>query len=141
MTALNITTAGPELQDAVYAALTGDDDHMALVTGVYDHVPDAADDSFPFESFAALSETWADGFTDGFRSITLQIDVWSRYKGRTEAQAIQASQIALLNRQALTLATLHCVYIRLDYSEVLEDPDGQTWHGVTRYMALVEATS
>ena len=71
----------------------------------------------------------------------LQLDTWSQFHGREEAQDIQASQIALLNRQPLALATLHLVYLRLDYADVLEDPDGLTWHGVTRYNWLVEATS
>lgn len=139
MTMLNITTAAPELQAAVIAKLTGDTGHMALVTGVYDAVPQQT--AYPYESIGALQENFADGFTDGFRSGMLQIDCWSQYHGRKEAQDIQASQIALLNRVSLTLATLHCVYIRLDYADVLEDPDGLTWHGVTRYQWLVEATS
>lgn len=152
MTALDITTAAPEVMDAIYAALTGDSDHMALALGVYDHVPEPEEikadrnggEPFPFENIAAISETWADTFDTGERQLTVQIDVWSRYHGRTEAQAIQASQIGLLNRKtqtSLALATLHLVSLRLDYNEVLEDPDGMTWHGVTRYMALVQATS
>jgi hypothetical protein len=138
---LNITIAAPEVADAIYDILTASAPHMALLAGagVYDHVPQEAD--YPYESLAALSETWADGFTDGFREVTMQWDVWSRYHGRKEAHAIQSSQIALINRQSISLATLRLVSIRLDYADVLEDPDGITWHGVTRYVALVEATN
>ena len=139
MPQLNITTAAPELQEAVLAALTGNAPHMALVTGVYDAIPQNT--AYPYESIGALQENWADGFTDGMRKGMLQLDTWSQYHGRAEAQDIQASQIALLNRQPLALATLHLVYLRLDYADVLEDPDGLTWHGVTRYQWLVEATS
>lgn len=140
MSLLNITTAAPEIQAAVIAKLTGNAPHMALVTGVYDAVPQNT--AFPYESIGALQENWADGFTDGFRRGMLQLDCWSRNApGRKQCQMIQASQIALLNRVSLTLATLHCVYIRLDYADVLEDVDGITWHGVTRYNWLVEATS
>lgn len=140
MTQLNITTACPELQEAVLTALTGDSAHLALVPGgVHDAVPDNT--AFPYENIGALQENWADGFTDGLRSGMLQLDVWSRYHGRAEAQDIQASQIKLLNRQPLALATLHLVSLRLDYNDVTLDPDGITWHGVTRYQWLVEATS
>ncbi len=139
MTQLNITVAAPELQTAVLAALTGNAPHMALVTGVYDAIPQNT--AYPYESIGVLQENWADGFTDGFRTGMLQLDVWSQFHGRAEAQDIQASQIALLNRQPLTLATLHLVYLRLDYADVLADPDGITWHGVTRYNWMVEATS
>ena len=139
MPMLNITTAAPELQAAVIATLTGNAPHMALVTGVYDAIPQQT--AYPYESIGALQENWADGFTDGLRRGMLQLDTWSQFHGREEAQDIQASQIALLNRQPLALATLHLVYLRLDYADVLEDPDGLTWHGVTRYQWLVEATS
>ena len=139
MPMLNITTAAPELQAAVIATLTGNAPHMALVTGVYDAIPQQT--AYPYESIGALQENWADGFTDGLRRGMLQLDTWSQFHGREEAQDIQASQIALLNRQPLALATLHLVYLRLDYADVLEDPDGLTWHGVTRYNWLVEATS
>jgi hypothetical protein len=139
MTTLNITLAAPEVQTAVLAALTGNAPHMALVSGVFDAV--AQGTAYPYEAIGALQENWADGFTDGFRSGMLQLDVWSQYHGRKEAQDIQQSQIALLNRQPLALATLHLVYLRLDYADVLEDPDAITWHGVTRYTWLVEATS
>ena len=139
MPLLNITTATAEVQAAVITTLTGNTAHMALVTGVYDAVPQTT--AFPYEAIGALSENWADGFTDGFRKGMLQMDVWSRYHGRKEAQTIQASQIGLLNRAALSLATLHLVYFRLDYSDALLDPDGITWHGVCRYEWLVEATS
>ena len=139
MPMLNITTAAPELQAAVMATLTGNAPHMALVTGVFDAIPQNT--AYPYEAIGALQENWADAFTDGLRRGMLQLDTWSQFHGREEAQDIQASQIALLNRQPLTLATLHLVYLRLDYADVLEDPDGLTWHGVTRYQWLVEATS
>lgn len=139
MPLLNITTATAEVQAAIITTLTTNAPHRALVTGVYDAVPQTT--AFPYESIGALSEQWQDGFTDGFRLVTLQLDTWSRYHGRKECQTIQASQIGLLNRVSLALATLHCVYCRLDYDDVLLDPDGITWHGVTRYLILVEATS
>jgi Protein of unknown function (DUF3168) len=138
---LNITTALLELQTAVVTRLKASVPHMALVSSVYDYVPQDA--AYPYENIGAISETWADGFTEGFRLVSLQLDTWSRYHGRKEAVTIQASQIGLLNRQQaqLTLATLRLIFIRLEYNDVLEDPDGITWHGVTRYVALVEATS
>lgn len=143
MTMLNITIAAPELQAAVIARLTGNAPHMALVPGgVHDAVPQQT--TYPYEAIGALQENWADTFTDGLRSGMLQIDTWSQFHGREQAQDIQASQIALLNRTTqatLPLATLHLVYLRLDYADVLEDMDGLTWHGVTRYNWLVEATS
>ena len=142
---LNIAIAGYELQAAITTKLTGDSAHMALIgSRFYDHVPDTVDDaSFPFENVSSVTETWADSFDTGFRAVTLQLDVWSRYHGRKEAYGIQSSQIALLNRKqdVISLATLHLVSIRMDYSDVLEDPDGLTWHGVTRYLALVQATN
>src|SRR6185437_14088841 len=114
MSLLNITTAASELQTAVIATLTGNAPHMALVTGVYDAVPQQT--AYPYEAIGALQENWADGFTDGMRRGMLQLDTWSHTPGRKECQTIQASQIALLNRQPLALATLHLVYLRLDYA-------------------------
>ena len=51
MPMLNITTAAPELQAAVIATLTGNAPHMALVTGVYDAIPQQT--AYPYEAIGA----------------------------------------------------------------------------------------
>jgi UDP-N-acetylmuramyl pentapeptide synthase len=142
---LNIALAAWELQVGLKARLAADAPHMALIgSRLYDHVPQTtADGDFPFEDFATTQEGWGDTFDTGFRDVTIQLDVWSRYHGRKEAAAILASQVALINRQQaqIALATLTLVSIRLDYSDVLQDPDGLTWHGVARYVAHIQASN
>lgn len=141
MSELNITTALTEVQTAVYTVLTGDAAHMALLAGkgVYDYVPDNAD--YPYQVIGEINETAADTFDTGFREVTATVHTWSRAKGNKEANAIQASAIKLLHRKTLPLPTLHCVSCRLDYNDILPDPDGLTRHGVTRYLIKVQATS
>lgn len=141
MTALNIGTAKWEVQVAIKARLTGDSAHMALLAGdgIYDepsqNVP------FPYQTIGDISETVSDTFQEGMRTLTATIDTWSRYKGNKEASAIQDSEIKLLHRAALALASLHCVGCRCTYDDIQPDPDGLTRHGVTRYEIVVQATS
>ncbi len=126
-----------ELQGLVVNALKADAAVTALVGGrVYDRVPDTA--AFPYIVYGpsdATSED-ADCYTDF--DVFAQLDVWSRYPGKTEAKKIaDAVRVALAN-PALQLTENALVLLRHQQTRTFTDPDGLTTHGAMTFEALIE---
>jgi hypothetical protein len=127
------------LQQAVYAALTGNAELMAAISGVYDHVP--ADTAFPYVTIGETTVTdWSSKTFDGqVHDVTLHI--WSRTRGRKETKEIMALLYDTLNDTALDVAGQELVDIRFDFAQTLLDADGLTFHGIQRYRAVTRALS
>ena len=129
-----------ELQKAIYAALTGDAAVMALVTGVYDAVPQADDAgsgaAFPYIVIGEDNHNEWDTDTTLGRDASVVIHTWSRYRGRKEVKEIQGAVYAALNRAKLTIAGFSFVQCDLLSSETLIDADELTRHGVQTFRVL-----
>jgi hypothetical protein len=125
------------LQQAVYAALTGNAGLMAAVSGVYDHVP--ADTAFPYVTLGETTVTdWSSKTFDGqVHDVTLHI--WSRARGRKETKEIMALLYDVLNGAALAVEGQELVDLRFDFAQTLLDSDGLTFHGIQRYRAVTRA--
>ncbi len=123
-----------ELQKAIYAALTGDGALMAMITGVFDHVPKGA--AFPY--IAICEESAVDWRTVGHHGmeVTLVIHAWSRERGRREVKQILAEIHRILNDAKLTVPGHVLVWLHFEFSQTLQDADGATYHGIARYNAI-----
>jgi hypothetical protein len=66
------------------------------------------------------------------------LHVWSRGRGRKEAQAVIAAARDALHDRQLTLAGHRLVNLRHEYSEARRDNDGETFHGIARFRAVTE---
>lgn len=131
-------SASWSLQQAVYAALSGNAPLTALLGGarIYDDVPQAA--PYPHISLGQTSSTeYATGTEDGEEHI-LTLHVWSQNGGRSEAQRIMGAVRDALHTASLTLAGHTLVTLRQQFSDVRRDPDGVTIHGIVRYRAVTE---
>lgn len=77
------------IQAALYGALTGDDALMAVVEGVYDHVPQNA--AFPYIVFEESAvEPWG-LLHESAHMCQLQLDIYSRKGG--QKQVMQAAAL------------------------------------------------
>lgn len=129
-----------ELQKAVYGVLNGDTALQALVTGVYDFVPQPDDAGTPVNfPYVVIGEdtlnAWdTDSTTGADASIT--VHTWSRYKGRKELKAIQGAVYAALNRATLAIAGYSFVTCDLLTSDSVTESDGKTQHGVQTFRVL-----
>lgn len=134
-----MSTRTPEwfVQKAVYAALTGDTDLMAVITGVYDHVP--AETTVPYIVIGDDTSIEFDTKTNVGEEVTLTIHIWSEHEGRKELKEIQGHLARILHDQLLTVEDHNTVLVRREYAETLRDPDGATWHGVVRFRIIVTA--
>ena len=123
------------LQQAVYAALTGDAALTALIGGrVFDAVPPSP--VFPYLVLAEARETAAGS---GLAEHSLTLHVWSRGSGARESKQIAAAASAVLDGAALPLDRYLLVNLQFLSAEYTRQSDGQTWRGLLRFRAVTEA--
>jgi hypothetical protein len=133
-----MTSASHAVRSAIIATLTNDLAVTAALGGarIYDDVPTRAE--FPYLVFAQTTERDWSTATDAGHEHTVTLHVWSRALGRKEAEAIMAATQTALHDQALALDGHRLVNLRHEFSETRRDPDGETYHGITRYRAVTE---
>ncbi|MEU2450054.1 DUF3168 domain-containing protein [Streptomyces sp. NPDC012765] len=131
------TALGP-VQQAVYGRLTADEELMALITGVYDHVPENV--VFDYVHIGEATEI-PDNRHGGFgRETVPSLHVWTRHRGHGPGLRIAARITALLDHQPLTIEGLHHVSTRFEFSQTLTDPEppGDIRHIPMRFRITTE---
>lgn len=121
------------LQEALYTRLTS----AVSPVVVYDDVPDGA--AFPYVTLGESTETDISPKGAGFYEATHTLHVWSRYKGFKQCNEIIDS-IAAAFETPLDMAAdgyTDC-YTRVEYRQVMRDPDGITRHGVVRIRVRIQ---
>ncbi|WP_048574131.1 DUF3168 domain-containing protein [Streptomyces leeuwenhoekii] len=121
-----MTAALWPLQQAVYARLTGHAPLMALVSGVYDHVPETA--QHPYVSIGSITETVDDAHNARGLEATVVLHVWSKYRGYREAAQILAALDAVLDRQPLVVSGYRDVSVSHRTHSEVRDPDPTIRH-------------
>ncbi len=133
-----MSSAGFALQKAIFEKLTSDAPTLAALGGprVYDDAP--ARTEFPFVTFGQSSERdWSTGSDEGYEHL-VTLHVWSRARGRREAERVIAAARAALRDQDLALAGHRLINLRHEFSEARRDSDGETFHGIARFRAVTE---
>jgi hypothetical protein len=133
-----MSSAGWDLQKAVYAALDADAALTMLLGdgGIHDAVPQDA--AFPYVVIDQMQvRDWSTGTEPGAEHM-LTLHVWSRYAGKREAYEIADAARAALDGVLLTLEDHRLINLRHQYSELKRDEDGETHHGVLRFRAVTE---
>ena len=124
------------LQTTIYSTLNGDNTLTnTLGAGVFDEVVENA--SYPFVSLG--EETAVDYSTkdlDG-GEFTVNIHVWSQYKGSKQTKEIMDRIHDLLHDSSLSVSGFNLANLRFEFSDILRDPDGITRHGVMRFRAII----
>jgi len=109
---------------------------VALVSGVYDHVPQ--EEVFPYVKIGELVETEQN--TDDAEqnaAVSLTIHCYSRHQGRKEVHAIQLEINRALHRAPLAQAGFKFLTIDHVQSQSFTDADGLTRHGVSEFNILI----
>ena len=128
------------LQTTIYSTLSSDNTLTStLGSGVYDEVVEGA--TYPFVSLG--EETAIDYGTknENGGETTINIHIWSQYKGAKETKQIMDRIHDLLHDSNLTVTGFNLVNLRFEYSDILRDPDGVTRHGVMRFRAIILGTN
>ena len=93
---------------------------------------------FPYMTFGQTAERdWSTGTEPGLEH-TITLHVWSRGRGRKEADEVMAAAQSALHDAALSLTGHRLVNLRHEFSDARRDPDGESFHGISRYRAVTE---
>ena len=123
------------LQERIYTTLNDDSTLGALITGVFDAVPD--DTSLPVVIIGPHTTSDNGSKTLDGRDYVFNIDVYSDYRGMKEIKNIQKEIYRLLHESSLSVSGASFVDCRCEFTtDILED-DGITRHGVMRFRAFV----
>ena len=124
------------LQTTIYSTLSGDNTLTnTLGAGVFDEVVENA--SYPFVALG--EETAIDYSTKDLNGgeFTINIHVWSQYKGAKQTKEIMDRIHDLLHDSSLSVSGFNLANLRFEFSDILRDPDGITRHGVMRFRAII----
>jgi hypothetical protein len=130
--------ASASLQRAVFIALSNSSSVTALLGGarIHDDVPPQT--AFPYVTFGQSQERdWSTGTESGGEHV-LTLHVWSRQAGRRQVLEIIGALRAALHDRPMQLDGHRLVGLRHEFSETRRDPDGETWHGISRFRAITE---
>lgn len=124
-------------QELVFAALDG------KLTGctIFDTVPflpeGAPSTSFPYCVIG--NDTTGAWDTDDTRGaeISLTLHFWSRSKGMKQVKTLMDQAYGLLHRASLAKTGYSIIDCLFEFGEAMNDPDGQTKHGVQRYRMTI----
>ena len=133
---------GIAVQTAIHGALTAHAPLMALVSGVYDNVPQAADSgdgsAYPYVTIGEDVHTdWSTDTSLG-DDASITIHTWSRYRGRKETKQIQGAIYDALTRVNLSVSGYKLVTIDFLDEQSFIDTDGLTRHGVSTFRVLLD---
>ena len=128
------------LQSTIYSTLNNDNTLTnTLGAGVYDEVLENA--AYPFVALG--EETAVDYSTKDLNGgeFTINIHVWSQYKGAKQTKEIMDRIHDLLHDSSLSVSGFNLINLRFEFSDILRDPDGVTRHGVMRFRAIILGTN
>ena len=121
-----MTAALWPLQVAVVQKARSHNPLVALVSGVYDEVPEPA--PFPYVSLGSITEIVDDAHNQRGLEATVVWHVWSKHRGFKEAALILAELDAALDRQPLTVDGFTDISVAHQQHTELRDPDPAIRH-------------
>lgn len=124
------------VQGAVIEALKADAALTAMVTGIYDNVPQGTE--FPYVTIGEDSHAEWDTNTTLGSDASIVVHTWSRDRGRAETKRIQGAIYDVLHRANLTRAGFRFDSCDFVTSQSFLDSDGLTRHGVSTFRILLE---
>ena len=124
-----------QLQQAIFSAHNVSAVTSDLSCGVFDDVPQNA--SYPY--IALGEETAVDFSVKDIQGgdLTVNIHVWSQYKGSKETKQIMDKIHDLLHNINLSVTGFNLINLRFEFSDIMRDPDGITRHRVMRFRAII----
>lgn len=106
---------------------------------LYDNPPE--DPVFPYLTYGPMRSSDIGGDEADIQTHTLTLHLWSRYGGRAEViDAISAVTSALGKSQSNNDNDIHIVRSQVLYTDIFRDPDGQTLHGLIRFLLTTDQT-
>ena len=124
-----------QLQTAIYTALNVSAITTTLGCGVYDEVIEG--NTYPFISLGEETTIDYSTMTAVGSETTINIHIWSQYKGSKQTKEIMDKIHDLLHDINLTVTGFNLINLRFEFSDIMRDTDGVTRHGVMRFRAII----
>jgi len=124
------------LQTAIFTLLSADNNLTStLGASVFDDVPEET--AYPYVQIG--EDTAIDYSTKDLNGsdVSVNLDVWSRYRGSLELKNIMDRIHTLLHDSSLSVTGTNFINMRFEFSDTIRDPDGITRHGVMRFRAIM----
>lgn len=132
-------SAGQDLWQAIYDALTGSAALVALVDGIYDKAPDDPwGENEVYITRGPFYGSPEDADCIIGQEITGQIDVWSRRPDRWSVDDVIGQVKFSLHNQDLAMGETALATIEVRLWRVTDDPDPTQQHGIVQVVAVVE---
>tara|TARA_B110000858_G_C17460243_1_gene318087 strand:- start:112 stop:510 length:399 start_codon:yes stop_codon:yes gene_type:complete len=123
------------LQTTIYNALNVSAITTTLSCGVYDEVIEG--NTYPFITLGEETTIDYGTKTETGSETTINIHIWSQYKGSKQTKEIMDKVHDLLHDSNLSVTGFNLINLRFEYSDIMRDPDGITRHGVMRFRAII----
>jgi|TARA_Y100000114_G_C11596692_1_gene248377 hypothetical protein len=131
-----MSTGSFALQEAIYSRLNSDSNLTStLGASIFDEVPHGT--ATPYVSIGYGSQTEFDTKSESGSTNTLNLHIWSEYKGAKECKQIMDRIHDLLHNHSLSVTGFNLINLRFEFSDILRDPDGVTRHGIMRFRAVM----
>lgn len=123
-------------QSALFTKLSTDSNLTStLGATVRDDFPDGT--AYPFVQIGNDTAVDYSTKTEDGSEVTVNIDVWSRFRGSQEIKNIMDRIHSLLHNQDLTVSGTNLINLRFEFADAIRDPDGITRHGIMRFRAVM----
>jgi hypothetical protein len=128
-------------QQIVFDRLNG---NLGAGVSLFDTAPflpeGAPSTTFPYVVMGNDTSAAWDNDTFVGADVTVTLHFWSRSNGFKEVKTIMQAAYVRLHRAPLTKAGYNIVDCLWTFSDAMDDPDGQTKHGVQRYRLTIQRT-
>lgn len=115
-----MSTALWPLQVAIVTKLRASAPLTALCS-VFDSLPD--DEPMPYVTVGSVFQLPSDNHSDRGLTVYMDLDIWSEYRGNSQAAQILAAVDAALDRQPLTVTGWTHVSVALEQANTVTDPN------------------
>ena len=145
-----MTGIATAVQTAVFNALNGSTELTGLLashnrfsrSAIYDRMPQPADSGnnglFPMLTIGEDNPLdWSTDTASG-ADVAVNIHIWSRNPGWSEAKEIAGAVYKALHRQELTVPDHELIDCHFESEEMIRDPDGITLHIAAQYRMTID---
>lgn len=130
-----------EIQGAIYERLTTDVTLMALISGVFDWVPEGS--AYPYIAIGEAMETPENSHGSFGRETLSMLHIWTRQRGYADGIEIADRVNSLLDHchatgNPLVLPNHDVISVRFEFLQTLPDEDPEIRHIVLHYRICTE---
>lgn len=108
-----------------------------ICTGIFDFVPQETE--YPYITIGEMRSSDISTKTNTAIDVDVDVNVYSRDKGSKESLDILEQVYQILHDASLSLGSSSLTNLRFSSSEIIRQPDGLTYLGISRFRAVVES--